>query len=105
MSDTCTLLFPQDGDSPLHIAAYLGNLDIVEFLVLRGADLSLCNKVSVIVNWQCSVVGSCMVTAQLLCIIVQCSYYLVVYSNTIRLRFIVTISLVCLFLISMSHFM
>ena len=51
LSDTCTLLFPQDGDSPLHAAAYWGYLDTVKFLVLRGADLSLCNKVSVIVNW------------------------------------------------------
>ena len=51
LSDTCTLLFPQVGDSPLHDAASGGNLDIVEFLVLRGADLSLCNEVSVIVNW------------------------------------------------------
>ena len=51
LSDTCTLLFPQEGNSPLHVAAYRGNLDIVEFLVLRGADLSLCNEVSVIVNW------------------------------------------------------
>ena len=51
LSDTCTLLFPQHGDSPLHKAAYSGKLDTVKFLVLRGADLSLCNEVSVIVNW------------------------------------------------------
>ena len=51
LSDTCTLLFPQDGESPLHYASYDGHLDTVKFLVLRGANVSLCNKVSVIVNW------------------------------------------------------
>ena len=57
LSDTCTLLCPQLGNSPLHYAAESGYLDIVEFLVLRGADLSLCDKVSVIVN--CMVVFCC----------------------------------------------
>ena len=28
-----------------------GHIDTVELFVLRGADLSLCDKVSVIVNW------------------------------------------------------
>ena len=51
LSDTCTLLFPQYGNSPLHFAAGYGHLDTVKLFVLRGADLSLCNKVSVIVNW------------------------------------------------------
>ena len=51
LSDICTLLFPQSGRSPLHYAANRGHLDTVELFVLRGADLSLCNKVSVIVNW------------------------------------------------------
>ena len=54
LSDTCTLLFPQlTGSSPLHYAASGGYFDTVELFVLRGADLSLCDKVSVsvIVNW------------------------------------------------------
>ena len=41
---------PQLGNSPLHYAADDGSLDIVKLFVLRGADLSLCDKVSVIVN-------------------------------------------------------
>ena len=48
MSDTCTRLFPQDGDTPLHDAAYWGHLDIVKFLIQHRADPSLRNKVSVI---------------------------------------------------------
>ena len=51
LSDTCTILFPQSGSSPLHYAADRGHLDTVEFLLQEGADLSLCDKVSVIVNW------------------------------------------------------
>ena len=51
LSDTCTLLFPQSGNSPLHFAARGGHLDTVELFVLRGANVSLCNEVSVIVNW------------------------------------------------------
>ena len=51
LSDTCTLLFPQYGNSPLHHAASGGRLDTVKLLVLRGANVSLCNDVSVIVNW------------------------------------------------------
>ena len=51
LSDTCTLLFPQSGNSPLHFAAKYGYLDIVKFLVLHGADPSVSNKVSVIINW------------------------------------------------------
>ena len=51
LSDTCTLLFPQSGNSPLHLLLYNGHLDTVELFVLRGADLSLCDEVSVIVNW------------------------------------------------------
>ena len=66
LSDTCTILFPQDGDSPLHYAVSVGYLDIVEFLVLRGADLSLCNEVSVIVNWY-SVLLLVVVWSQLNC--------------------------------------
>ena len=39
LSDTCTLLFPQYGRSPLHLCCYIdGRIDIVEFLLqLRGA--------------------------------------------------------------------
>ena len=51
LSDTCTLLFPQYGRSPLHYAAIRGRIDIVEFLLQQGANMSLCDKVSVIVNW------------------------------------------------------
>ena len=55
LSDTCTLLFPQSGDrygrSPLHYAATNGYLDTVKLFVLRGANMSLCDEVSVIVNW------------------------------------------------------
>ena len=51
LSDTCTLLFPQEGNSPLHFAASNGRIDTVEFLLQQGANVSLCNKVSVIVNW------------------------------------------------------
>ena len=29
LSDTCTILFPQDGDSPLHYAAYNGHLKLI----------------------------------------------------------------------------
>ena len=36
----------QHGDSVLHFAAYYGQLDIVKLLVLKGANLSLCNEVS-----------------------------------------------------------
>ena len=50
LSDTCTLLFPQGGDSLLHYAALGGHLDSVKFFLQHGADLSLCNEVSVIVN-------------------------------------------------------
>ena len=45
------LLFPQDGNSPLHDAAYSGHIDTVKFLLHHGAGSSLCNEVSVIVNW------------------------------------------------------
>ena len=64
---TLVLFFSQNGNSPLHEAAYFGYLDTVKVLLQHGADLSLCNKVSVIVNWYrsaCSVVGSCMQTIQ-----------------------------------------
>ena len=50
LSDTCTLLFPQDGRTPLHLAAINGYLDTVKFLHEHGADLSLQTKVSVIIN-------------------------------------------------------
>ena len=50
LSDTCTLLFPQQGNSPLLFAAENGHLDIVKFLILHGADPSVSNKVSVIIN-------------------------------------------------------
>ena len=46
-----SLLFTQYGESPLHPAAYWGHLDTVKFFLLNGADLSLRNEVSVIVNW------------------------------------------------------
>ena len=51
LSDTCTLLFPQNGDTPLHEAARNDKLDTVTVLVQSGSDLSVLNKVSVIVNW------------------------------------------------------
>ena len=51
LSDTCTLLFPQNGSSPLHWAASGGCIDTVKLFVLRGANMSLCDEVSVIVNW------------------------------------------------------
>ena len=47
LSDT----FPQYGNSPLHDAAMNGHLDTVKLLLRQGANLFLCNKVSVIVNW------------------------------------------------------
>ena len=64
MSDTCTLLFPQYGNTPLHDAAGSGHLDIVKFLIQHGADPSLLNKVSVIINWY-SVVLLVVVWSQL----------------------------------------
>ena len=51
LSDTCTLLLPQDGDTPLHDAASQGKLDTVTLLVQMGSDPTVINKVSVIVNW------------------------------------------------------
>ena len=51
LSDNCTLLFPQYGSTPLHYAAHDGHLDIVKFLILHGADPSVSNNVSVIINW------------------------------------------------------
>ena len=66
LSDTCTLLFPQEGNSPLQLAAYGGHLDTVKFLLQQGADLSLCDKVSVIVNWY-SVLLLVVVWSQLNC--------------------------------------
>ena len=43
-------LFPQSGNSPLHDAAYSGFIDTVKLLLGEGADISLRNIVSVIVN-------------------------------------------------------
>ena len=45
-----SLLFciSQDGDSPLHYAAYYNHLQIVKLLVQNGASSTQCNKVSVI---------------------------------------------------------
>ena len=51
LSDTCTLLFPQIGRTPLHFAAYAGRLDAVKLLLQNGADLSVRDNVSVIINW------------------------------------------------------
>ena len=46
-----TVLFPQYGDTPLHRAAFFGNLDCVKALLThREASLSLQNKVSSFVN-------------------------------------------------------
>ena len=46
-----SVLFPQDGDTPLHRAAYYGNLDCVKALLThRETSLSLHNKVSSFVN-------------------------------------------------------
>ena len=51
----------QHGDSVLHFAAYYGQLDIVKLLVLKGANLSLCNEVSSHILYSCTVtVHACM---------------------------------------------
>ena len=43
-----TVLFPQNGDTPLHRAAYNGKLDCVKVLMTcRETSLSLRNKVSI----------------------------------------------------------
>ena len=43
-------VFSQNGDSPLHYAAYSGHLQIVKLLVQNGASSTQCNKVSVLVK-------------------------------------------------------
>jgi Ankyrin repeats (many copies) len=40
------LLSPQFGYDPLQIAAQCGHLDIVQFLVKRGIDVTVTNKAS-----------------------------------------------------------
>ena len=42
-------VFSQFEDSPLHIAAYHGHLQVVKLLIENGASLTRCNNVSVIV--------------------------------------------------------
>ena len=49
--DTCTLLFLQTGRTPLHHAADNGYLDTVKYLIHIGADVSVLDNVSVIINW------------------------------------------------------
>ena len=48
-----TVLFPQDGDTPLHLASYWGRLDVVKaLLTCRETSLSVRNKVSIVViHW------------------------------------------------------
>ena len=43
-------MFSQDGDSPLHVAAYGGHLQVVKLLIQNGASSTQCNKVSVIIK-------------------------------------------------------
>ena len=40
------LVFSQDGNTPLHQSARYGHLNCVQFLVLKGADITQHNKVS-----------------------------------------------------------
>ena len=44
------ILCSQNGDSPLHYAAYSGHLQIVKLLIQNGASSTQCNNVSVIVK-------------------------------------------------------
>ena len=45
-----TVLFPQDGDTPLHRASYLGKLDVVKaLLTCKEIYMSVRNKVSIVV--------------------------------------------------------
>ena len=45
-----TVLFPQDGDTPLHRASYRGSLDVVTaLLTCREISLLVRNKVSIVV--------------------------------------------------------
>ena len=44
------ILCSQNGDSPLHYAAYSGHLQIVKLLIQNGASSTQCNNVSVLVK-------------------------------------------------------
>ena len=41
-----SLLCTQDGDTPLHLAAWKGNVESVKLLVQNGANVQIANKVS-----------------------------------------------------------
>ena len=41
----------QVGRTPLHFAAYNGHIDVVKLLIQNGADISVLDNVSVIINW------------------------------------------------------
>ena len=67
-------VFSQEGDSPLHYAAYFGFLQVVKLLIQNGASSTQCNNVSVIVKQVihvplCAhVQARCMVILVCLCI-------------------------------------
>ena len=46
MEPYITVMFLQDHNTPLHLAAYNGNTGVVEMLVREGADVEAKNKVS-----------------------------------------------------------
>ena len=48
------LVFSQDRNTPLHDSAFMGHLDCVQFLVLKGADITQRNNVSGMIWCTCS---------------------------------------------------